>query len=177
VSPLRGEKPQNRPLSKRNTGRFALRAMLPVNKGETGNRTDGCRLRRSALQQIYKMRLERHHYRYRYIKFFWYDCTFQGDSCRRFGRPFAKWFALCHQNVACLSVCPVLSVTFVHCGQTIGRIKVKLGMQIGLGPGHIVLDGDQLPLPQRGTAISPNFRPISVAAKWLHGSRCHLVWS
>ena len=24
---------------------------------------------------------------------------------------------------------------------------------------------------------SPNFRPISVAAKWLHGSRCHLVWS
>jgi len=30
ASPLRGEKPQNRPLSKRNTGRFALRAMLPV---------------------------------------------------------------------------------------------------------------------------------------------------
>jgi len=28
--PLRGEKPQNRPLSKLNTGRFALRAMLPV---------------------------------------------------------------------------------------------------------------------------------------------------
>ena len=23
----------------------------------------------------------------------------------------------------------------------------------------------------------PNFRSISVAAKWLHGSRCHLVWS
>ena len=30
VLPLRGEKPQNRPLSKLNTGRFALRAMLPV---------------------------------------------------------------------------------------------------------------------------------------------------
>jgi len=30
VSLLRGEKPQNRPLSKLNTGRFALRAMLPV---------------------------------------------------------------------------------------------------------------------------------------------------
>ena len=30
VSPLRGQKPQNRPLSKLNTGRFALRAMLPV---------------------------------------------------------------------------------------------------------------------------------------------------
>ena len=33
VSPLRGEKPQNRPLSKLNTGRFALRAMLPVKIG------------------------------------------------------------------------------------------------------------------------------------------------
>jgi len=30
VSPMRGEKPQNRPLSKLNTGRLALRAMLPV---------------------------------------------------------------------------------------------------------------------------------------------------
>jgi len=30
VSPLWGEKPQNRPLSKLNTGKFALRAMLPV---------------------------------------------------------------------------------------------------------------------------------------------------
>ena len=30
VSPLRGEKPQNRPLSKLNTGRFVLCAMLPV---------------------------------------------------------------------------------------------------------------------------------------------------
>jgi len=32
VSPLRGEKPQNRPLSKLNTGSFALRAMLPVKR-------------------------------------------------------------------------------------------------------------------------------------------------
>jgi len=44
-------------------------------------------------------------------------------------------------------VCPVLSVTFVHCGQTVGRIKTKLGMQVGFGPGHIMLDGD-LPLPK-----------------------------
>jgi len=34
VSPLRGEKPQNQPLSKRNTGRFALRAMLPVTNND-----------------------------------------------------------------------------------------------------------------------------------------------
>jgi len=39
-----------------------------------------------------------------------------------------------------LSVWPVcLSVTVVYCGQTVGRIKMKLGMQVGLGPGHIVL--------------------------------------
>jgi len=31
-SPLRGEKPQNRPLSKLNTGRLALGAMLPVTR-------------------------------------------------------------------------------------------------------------------------------------------------
>jgi len=31
-------------------------------------------------------------------------------------------------------------------------MKMKLGMQVGLGPGHSVLDGTQIPLPQRGTA-------------------------
>jgi len=59
-------------------------------------------------------------------------------------------------SVRCLSVlsCPVLSVTFVHCGQAVGRIKMELGMQVGLGPGHIVLDGDPAPPPQRGTATT-----------------------
>jgi len=38
VSPLWGEKPQNRPLSKRNTGRFALRAMLPVKSKQHKNK-------------------------------------------------------------------------------------------------------------------------------------------
>jgi len=49
--------------------------------------------------------------------------------------------------------CPVcLSVMFVHFAQTVGRIKMKLGMQVGLGSGHIVLDGDPAAPPQRGTA-------------------------
>jgi len=30
-------------------------------------------------------------------------------------------------------------------------------------------------LPKKG-AEPPNFRPMSIAAKQLHGSRCHLVW-
>ena len=29
---------------------------------------------------------------------------------------------------------------------------MKLGMQVGLGTGHIALDGDPAPLPQRDTA-------------------------
>jgi len=29
---------------------------------------------------------------------------------------------------------------------------MALGMEVGLGPGHIVLDGDPAPLPKRGTA-------------------------
>ena len=41
-----------------------------------------------------------------------------------------------------------MSVTFVHCGQSVGRIKTKLGTQVGLGSGHIVLDGDPDPLPK-----------------------------
>ena len=44
-----------------------------------------------------------------------------------------------------------LSVTLVYCGQTIGWIKMKLGMEIGLDPGHIVLDGNPALVPERGT--------------------------
>jgi len=62
------------------------------------------------------------------------------------------WATICKTvrpmlSVRCLSVLSVLSVTFVHCGQTVGRIKMKLGMQVGLGPGHIVLGRDPAPLP------------------------------
>jgi len=67
----------------------------------------------------------------------------------------------------CLS-CPVLSclsVTLVHCGQRVGWIKMPHGTEVGLGPGHIALDGDpaQTPPPKRGTASI--FRPMSIVAK------------
>jgi len=88
-----------------------------------------------------------------------------------FGRPFVKWFALCCRTVT-LSVC--LSVTLVYCGQTVGWIKTKLSVEVGIGPGHIVLDGDTAPLPKRGTAV-PEFWPMPVVAKRLDGSRCLLV--
>jgi len=55
----------------------------------------------------------------------------------------------------CLSV---FSVTWVYGGQTVGWINMKLGIQVDLGPGHFVLDGDPAPLPQRG-AEPPIFGP------------------
>jgi len=32
-----------------------------------------------------------------------------------------------------------------------GWIKMPLGMEVVLGPGHIVVDGDSAPPPQKGT--------------------------
>jgi len=57
--------------------------------------------------------------------------------------------------LSCLSVC--LSATFVYCGQMVGRIKMKLDMQVDLGPGHTVLDGD---------LGAPNFSPCPL---WPNG--------
>jgi len=46
---------------------------------------------------------------------------------------------------------------FIVCsGQTAGWIKMSLGMEVGLGPGHIVLDGDLAP-PKKGHN-TPTFR-------------------
>jgi len=65
----------------------------------------------------------------------------------------------------------------VYCGQTAGCIKMPLGKTVGLSPGDSVLDGDPAPLsPQRGWSPLPNFRLISIVAKRLDASRCHLVW-
>jgi len=47
-------------------------------------------------------------------------------------------------------------------------MKMALGMEVGLGPGHIVLDGDTAPLPQKGAEL-PIFWPMSVMAKRLDG--------
>ena len=70
-------------------------------------------------------------------------------------------FALCYRTVAlcclsvCLSLCPVC-LTLVCCGQTVGWIKMPLDMQVGLGPGDIVLDGYGAAPQKRGTA-APHF--------------------
>ena len=50
------------------------------------------------------------------------------------------------------------------CGQTVGWIKMPLGKDVGLSPGHIVLDGDPVGT-QPPTAAPPHFRPMLIVAK------------
>jgi len=53
-------------------------------------------------------------------------------------------------------------------------IKTLLGTEVGLGPDNTDRWGPSSPLPpKRGTA--PNFRLISIVAKWLYESGFHLV--
>jgi len=61
----------------------------------------------------------------------------------------------------------------VCCGQMAGWI-MPLGMEVGLGPGDFVLDGDPVRVSKRGGA--PNFRRMFIVAKWLDQSRWHLAW-
>jgi len=80
-----------------------------------------------------------------------------------------KRFALCYRIVVCpvcLSLCDV-GVMWPN--------SRKLDMQIGLGPGHIVLDWDPAPPQKRGTAPSP-FSAHVRCRKRLDRLRCHLVW-
>jgi len=71
---------------------------------------------------------------------------FLGDRCKTL-RPIL--------SDRCLSVCQ--SVTLVYCGQTAGWIKMPLGVEVGLGPGHIVLDEN--PAPRKGAQQPPVFGP------------------
>jgi len=71
------------------------------------------------------------------------------------GRPFVKRFALRYRTVVCLSC---LSVTFVYCGQTVRWIKMKLGVEVGLGlRPHFVRWGPSI--PSRKGAQPPIFGP------------------
>ena len=84
------------------------------------------------------------------------------DHCV-FVRPFVKRFDLCYRTV----ICPiVLSVTLVYCGQTVRWIKLPLGTEVGLGPGHIVLDGDHGWISFHGKGhSSPHLLPFTDTGK------------
>jgi len=66
----------------------------------------------------------------------------------------------------CLSC---LSVTLVYCGQTVGWIRMPLGVEVGLSTGDIVLDGSPAS-PERGSATSPRFSAnvyCNQTARWI----------
>jgi len=48
---------------------------------------------------------------------------------------------------------------------------MPLGMEVDLGPGHIVLDGDPAP-PRKGHSSPLSFRPMSIVAMVAHLSYC-----
>ena len=62
----------------------------------------------------------------------------------------------------------------VRCGQTAGWMKTPLGTEVGLGPRQaLCYMGTHLPHPKKGAGwtAAPNFRPMSIVAKRLEGSR------
>jgi len=55
----------------------------------------------------------------------------------------------------------------VYCGQTAGRMKLLLGMEVGLSPGDCFRWGPSPVPPKRGGAPSPIFGPFLL---WPNGS-------
>ena len=49
----------------------------------------------------------------------------------------------------------------MYCGKTVELNKIPLGVEVGLGPGHIVLDGDTAP-PKGAQYVAATFRPMSI---------------
>jgi len=95
---------------------------------------------------------------------------FLGDRLQN-GSPYA---------IGPLSVCPVMSVLSVCNVRALwpnGWTDQDETWQAGRPQPwpHCVRWGPSSPPPKGHSP--PNFRPISVAAKRLHRSRCHLVWS
>jgi len=58
-----------------------------------------------------------------------------------------------------------LLLAHVYCGHSVAWTRMPLGMEVGLGPGDIAVDGSQ-PFP-KSRAQLPNFRPMSLVAKRL----------
>ena len=63
---------------------------------------------------------------------------------------------------------PQFSAHF-YCGQTAACIKIPLGMELGLGRGDFVLDGDPVPRPSKGHSPPPIFAHICCGqmAAWI----------
>ena len=67
----------------------------------------------------------------------------------------------------CLSVCPVCNVGVLWRNGWMDQDKI--GMEVGLGPGHIVLGGDPAP-PRKGAQQPPVFDSCLL---WPNGRTSH----
>ena len=114
------------------------------------------------------------------------NCAYYYHRCQKrfyviysryvFGRPFVKRFALYAIRPlsvlsVCLSVCPVCDVGVLWQNGWMDQDETWHAGRPRPWP-HCVRWGSSFPPPKGHT---PNFRPISVVAKWLDESRCHLV--
>jgi len=63
------------------------------------------------------------------------------------------------------SKCSAQSSAYVCCGQTAGWIKIPTGMEVCLGPGDILLDGDPPSPALKGAQEPPLFGPSIVAKR------------
>ena len=52
---------------------------------------------------------------------------------------------------------PKIFGPYMYCAKTAGLIKMALGVEVGLDPSDIVLDGDHAPPPQKRGKESPQF--------------------
>ena len=92
-----------------------------------------------------------------YILPLWFLMAAQQSNCGFRATVYKTVSPICYRWVV-LSVClSCLSVPLVYCGQTVGRMKMKLSTQVGLSPRHIVLEGDPAPFPKQ--AQPPIFSP------------------
>ena len=109
----------------------------------------------------------------------WPNGSMDHDATRYVGRPRPMRHCVgCQPSSPQRGTAPQFSA-HVCCGQTAGWIKMPLGTEVGVGSGHIVLDGSQLP-PQKkkNRGHSPHFsaHALSIVAKQLDESRrCHLL--
>ena len=62
-----------------------------------------------------------------------------------------------------------------YCGQTAGCITMQLGMEVGLSPSDIVLDGDPAPLSTKREQ-SPQFSAHGYYGQMAAWMICHLAW-
>ena len=71
---------------------------------------------------------------------------------------------------------PTEFVAHVYCGQTAGYIKMPLGTEVDLCPGHTVLD--VVPTLAKRAQEPPSFRPMSIvpySCEDIAGQSCAMV--